>query len=101
MGSEHQGENLEKDSNRGVPTIAALERDSDVSESWEMGRLYRVLWGPFSLVRNAAAHKALTWGTIGHALSRGHPHVPNSVDLHSRRNISPCPAGLGMAETHS
>lgn len=44
-----------------------------------------------------AACRVLTWGTTRHALSRGHPLAPSSVDPRSRRSTSLCLAGLGGA----
>lgn len=46
-----------------------------------------------------SCHSSGTWGTTWHALSRGRRLAPSSADPRSRRSTSPCPAGLGGAET--
>lgn len=45
------------------------------------------------------ARRARTWGTTWHARSRGRRLAPSSADPRSRRNTSPCPAGLDGVKT--
>lgn len=94
--NDHQGSSSRESSMRSG--VVCYPREILVSR--EDGKTGQSSLGSFSLIRPASIHLAFTWGTIGHALSRGHLHAPSSADHHSRRNISPCPVGLGMAETH-